>query len=208
MYACSFLNTKAAALSKQNKTKTKSIKDEKKTHLVSKQSNALLPYICVCYFCGKNTHNNKHTNGHLNMSKWVPCSEKDKGCCLAQQNTARWVPRYSSHCFWQYTINTCPLSALCLVINNSAATHLAWLQRHQWYRIYRTDNHSVKFRTITVTLTLTLTMTQQSTLLARFMTKYCQTKSGCKRIGSTEDMVEFFRIFYMSPHWDLDLDSI
>lgn len=42
-------------------------------------------------------------------------------------------------------------SALGLIISNSIATHLVWLQTYHCYRKYRTDEHSI---IISVTLTV------------------------------------------------------
>ena len=103
---------------------------------------------------------------------------QNKVCHLALQNTPTpscWVPRYCK-----------------------SPTFLVWCQRCQWYRINYIDKYSIKFWTITVTLNTAIQSFQKTLQL---MMMHNQTKFGCKRIGSSEDIAETTRFWLHEPWW-------
>ena len=73
--------------------------------------------------------------------------------------------------------------------HNDHHAYQIWLQKITWFRRYRPDKHSLTVWTFAVTLTLN-TALQFYHMTLRLLVMWHITKSGCKRISSSEDTLE------------------
>ena len=70
-----------------------------------------------------------------------------------------------------------------------ASPYQVWSQKVQQQRRYHSDEHSLEFWTFPVTFTLTTT--EQSNLFTRQSTLWwCTTKTSCKRIASSDNILK------------------
>ena len=87
--------------------------------------------------------------------------------------------------------------------HDAAPPNKVWLQKVKQLRKYHPDEHSLKFWIFAVTLTTT----KQSHIFKRQSTLCHQSKSGCKLINSSGDIVESHNLTIWSLHCDSDLED-
>ena len=151
----------------------------------------------------------------LNLSLWPwPLTQNP----IFQQNTPAYDAVLSNQVWLQtdqqfrrYNRNSHILIILALAVTFTLSTvgydaawpYQVWRQNILWFRRCHPDKHSLAFWTFAVTLTLKAVIpffkrTLQLTML------YYQTKFGCKRTSSLEDIVKI--VISLSPCCDLDIE--